>query len=225
MINKRFVQSCFEKSASSYDSVADVQKASSQDLVNLINIDGISSIIDIGCGTGNTSLALYQKYPNAEYTFCDISKKMLSVATKKFPCKTNTIYCDAENYIFPQKYDLAVSNLSMQWFCSPCDFIRKSKEFFKTFAFSILTSSSFEKYRNCFDIPPKFEYPSIEQLAEITGKNYFIKKYNVEFCNFFKLTKYFIKLGAQTKFDNSPRIKPRFKDKIILDYEVFLCII
>lgn len=225
MTDKKLIRDCFEKSANTYDSVADIQKFSSQDLVNLINLEKVSSIIDIGCGTGNTSLALYTKYQNAKYTFCDISEKMLRLAKEKFPCEADTICCDAENYIFPQYYDLAISNLSLQWFDSPCAFIQKVKKISKSFALSTLINSSFEKYRSYFDIPPKFEYPSIEQLTQITGKNYTIKKYCVEFCNFYELTKYFIKLGAYAKGKEQPKIKSKYDGKIILDYEIFLCVI
>lgn len=223
-MNKKLIQSCFDKSANTYDSVADVQKASSLDLVKLINFKEVSSVIDIGCGTGNTSLALYEKYPDAEYTLCDISEKMLAVAVEKFPCKVNTSCCDAENYEFPRRYDLAISNLSMQWFCSPCDFIRRTGKIFKSFAFSILTNSSFKKYREYFEIPPVFDYPSVEQLTQITGKRYTLKKYNVEFENFFELTRYFIRLGAYAKFSNATRLRPNNENKIILDYEVFFCV-
>lgn len=225
MISKKLVRNCFEKSASTYDSVADVQKSSSQDLVDLIKLEKVSSIIDIGCGTGNTSLALYQRYPSAKYTFCDISEKMLQLAKEKFPCDVDIICCDAENYIFPRNYDLAISNLSLQWFDSPCAFIQKVKKIFKSFAFSTLVNSSFEKYRSCFDVPPKFEYPSIEQLAKITGENYVIKRYCIEFCNSYELTKYFIKLGAYARGKEQPKIKSKYEGKIILDYEIFLCVI
>ena len=223
-MDKELVRNCFDKSAITYDSVAEVQKQSSRDLVNMINIKNLSSVIDIGCGTGNTSLELYRKYPNADYTLCDISRKMLDIAVSKFPFAVNTICCDAENYEFP-KYDLAISNLSIQWFASPNKFIQKARNHFKTFAFSVLVDTAFKKYKSNFDFFPKFEYPSIKELEREVGKNYRINDYNLEFENFFDLTKYFIKLGAYARSNLKPVFKNYCGKKITLDYKIFIGIL
>ena len=63
-MDKDSVKKCFDKSADTYDSVAEVQKMSAADLVDLINLDCVTSILDIGCGTGNVSLELLKKLSN-----------------------------------------------------------------------------------------------------------------------------------------------------------------
>ena len=64
-----------------------------------INID--TSILDIGCGTGQTSAYLYCRY-GCEITACDINATMVQKANKRFeqlklPCKA-TIE-DIENLV------------------------------------------------------------------------------------------------------------------------------
>ena len=218
-MNKELIKNCFDDSAETYDSVADIQRLSSKKLVEMIDNQNIFSVIDIGCGTGNTSLELYQKYPNADYSFCDISSNMLEITKKKFPKKCETMCADAENFMFPEKYDLAISNLSMQWFDDQIAFIKKMKNHCKTFAFSTLLNTSFERYANLFETPPKFNYPSIAELNFI--KNYQVQRYSLEFENFFAVARYFKKLGAHAK------IKTRLKkncEKIFLDYDIFFAV-
>ncbi|MDR3046468.1 MAG: methyltransferase domain-containing protein [Bacteroidales bacterium] len=107
----------FEKSAETYDDHAIVQKLSSDYLADICSkfIKNPKDILDIGCGTGFTTIALQEYYTDAEYTLCDISEKMVEIAKRK-ASKGNYIICDAENYNFKNSYDLIVSNLAFQWF-------------------------------------------------------------------------------------------------------------
>ena len=216
---KEQIKTCFDNAANSYDSVADVQKSSAKVLANLIDSDEISSVIDIGSGTGNASLELYKKFPSAEYTFCDISENMLKVASEKFPKNITTICCDAENYVFNRHYDLAISNLSMQWFSDLEKFIRRFKTHCNLFAFSTLLDTSFKNYKKLFQLPPTFEYPTADEILRIVPKQYVIKNYTVEFENFFGVARYFKKLGACLKSHDN-RTQLIFKNSsIVLEYD------
>lgn len=222
-MNKELIKECFNSSANTYDSVADIQRLSSEKLIEMIGKKDVFSVLDIGCGTGNTSLKLYEKYPDAEYTFCDISERMVKVSSGKFPKEAKIICTDAEDFIFTERYDLAVANLSMQWFSDQIKFLEKIKNYCKTFAFSTLLNSSFERYRDLFEIPPKFNYPSAEELRNNSVKNYCIRKYTLEFENFFAVAKYFKKLGAHAISETKINSK-NISEKIFLDYEVFFAV-
>lgn len=240
MIQKELVQSCFDNSAVTYDSVAGIQLESSKFLVNMLGsgLKDVNSILDIGCGTGNTSLELLKKHPNAEFCLCDISSKMLEVAVQKIPKTVSTICCDAENYNFDRNYDLIISNLSMQWFDDILGFIEKIRKHTKTLAFSTLLRGSFEKYRKLLNSPPPFEYIEKNELLESVSqiKNYAINRYCIEFDNFFAVAKYFKKMGAYYSSSNmtekAKKEKSEFykrisdiNEKITLDFEVFFGIL
>lgn len=228
------IKSCFDNSANTYDSVAEVQIKSSKQLADLvksnIDIENVNSILDIGCGTGNTSLEFLKKYPEAELCLCDISEKMLEIATRKVPKPIKTICCDAEFYDFDGYYDLIVSNFSLQWFENIFAFINRVKRYGKTFAFSTLLNGSFKRYKELFSIPPTFEYPEERDLLKFISriKVHEVRSYSVEFENFFALARYFKKMGAylkNSKEKNRDCLIFKENEPIFLDYEVFFGIV
>lgn len=222
-MQKKLIQNCFDNAAKTYDSVAEIQTISSKHLTDFATSKNISSILDIGCGTGNTALELFKKYPNAEFTLCDISPNMLRTASKKFPKEIKMICCDAESYQFDKYYDLAVSNFSMQWFSSIPKFVEKMKNSCGEFVFSTLVNTSFERYKNLFESPPTFAYPSAQQLLdEIPQPKIFeLTRYTLEFENFFAIARYFRKLGAYLKSDGQNSLPQNFDSgRIFLDYDV-----
>ena len=222
---KEQIKTCFDNAANTYDSVAEIQRKSAKVLMDFLDDRKISSIIDIGCGTVNVSLELYKKYPDAEYTFCDISENMLRIAAEKFPKASKQICCDAENYEFDRSYDLAISNLSMQWFSEAEKFIERIKTHCKLFAFSTLLNTSFESYKKLFKFPPTFKYPTLDEILKITPQQYAIKRYAIELDNFFGVARYFKKLGACLKSHNNPSKLASKNSPIILEYDIFFAVV
>jgi malonyl-ACP O-methyltransferase BioC len=213
----------FDKAADTYDSVADAQVSSSAYLAEMLN-DFLSSsdaktIIDIGCGTGNTSLELMRIYPNARYTLCDASKNMINKAKNKIGV-AHYIVADAEKYDFTEQYSLGVSNLAVQWFESIDDFLGKILANCRYFAFSTLTEGSLKGLSG-------LTYLSVEEIKKICSNRGKLikcatKRYDLQFENSFALARYFRKLGAT--------IRPLKKtlscdEKIILTYNVFFGIV
>ena len=86
------------------------------DLANAINRENIKSVLDIGCGIGNSTAVLAKKFPNAEITGADNSDDMLASARKENP-DIEFIKLDAENEIdsLKKRYDLVFSNACIQW--------------------------------------------------------------------------------------------------------------
>jgi len=62
------------------------------------NIDS-PRILDLGCGTGNLSLAILDRYPQAEIHIVDISSQMVDLCKHKLASKSDRIYCYTKNFL------------------------------------------------------------------------------------------------------------------------------
>ncbi|MDR0678299.1 MAG: methyltransferase domain-containing protein [Holosporaceae bacterium] len=232
---KEKIKSSFDAASRTYDSVSEVQTLSSAYLVDMLKrltLPGkIDKILDIGSGTGNTSLELMKIYPSSNYTLCDISKNMIHNARLKIK-NANHILCDAEQYNFTEQYDVVVSNLAVQWFESIDLFMGKILKNCRCFAFSTLLDKSFHNYKElhpCYDgsVP---NFLSAKEIKHICRKHGFlikqkIKKYSLLFENPFGLARYFKKLGASAYRQEGNIISSMGGHKIKLDYWIFFGII
>lgn len=84
------------------------------DLVEKINLVNPKNIIDIGCGPGNSTQILVNKWPKSNVTGLDSSKTMIERAKGDYP-KQTWICCDANDITTAQKYELVFSNAALQW--------------------------------------------------------------------------------------------------------------
>jgi trans-aconitate 2-methyltransferase len=85
------------------------------DLISKINISfPPKSIIDIGCGPGNSGQALLQRWPAARLTGVDNSENMIEKAKKSYPNNT-WIVADASKYVSSDKFDIVLSDATIQW--------------------------------------------------------------------------------------------------------------
>ncbi|MDF1759290.1 MAG: methyltransferase domain-containing protein [Coxiellaceae bacterium] len=110
---------CFDKAASTYDSYAHIQRRACRLLLQSLKSLTVSSgpIIDIGCGTGLSTQALAQYYPNQSLTGIDISSGLLQVAIQRLKNQTvilkNSDFDTSSSY--HDKYTLMFSNMALQW--------------------------------------------------------------------------------------------------------------
>lgn len=86
------------------------------DLINRIPVLMPLSIIDIGCGPGNSTERLKMRYPNAAVVGADNSENMLEAAIEKYP-DMEFILCDASKDLnnIGRKFDIVFSNACIQW--------------------------------------------------------------------------------------------------------------
>lgn len=117
MIDKRIIEENFSKHARDYDQHSRVQNLCASILIKEVNTNSFSSILDIGCGTGNYTKLLTNKFPQAKIKAVDISAKMIEIAKEKLgESKVEFIVADAENLNLEEKFDFISSNASFQWF-------------------------------------------------------------------------------------------------------------
>lgn len=82
----------------------------------------IRKIIDIGAGTGHTTLLLKELFPKAEVTYFDSSIDLLNYAKKIAKENNKKIvfkHGDISSYPFEDKYDLVFSRFALKHFYSP----------------------------------------------------------------------------------------------------------
>jgi trans-aconitate 2-methyltransferase len=85
------------------------------DLVSKIKIDfKPESILDVGCGHGNSSQVLLQRWPDTKLTGIDSSQNMIEKAKVSYPNNT-WLVADAAKYTPDVKYDIVFSNATIQW--------------------------------------------------------------------------------------------------------------
>ena len=116
-MDKEVIIKNFSRYAHTYDSYADIQKGAAIELLGLINQNGFVKILEIGCGTGNYTRLLRDRFAKAKLQAVDISAKMIEIAFDKF--KNDEVEFsvhDAERINLEKDYDLITSNACFQWF-------------------------------------------------------------------------------------------------------------
>lgn len=86
------------------------------DLMNLISSENLDKAIDIGCGTGEQTKILSERFPDAQFLGIDSSAEMLQKSlefkNENLSFKQKTI---EELYESDEKWDLIFSNAALQW--------------------------------------------------------------------------------------------------------------
>ena len=84
------------------------------DLTSRIPLINPQTIVDLGCGSGNSTAILRKRWPEADISGLDSSAAMLGEAQKKFP-SLRWIEADIGNWRPEGSYDLIFSNAALQW--------------------------------------------------------------------------------------------------------------
>lgn len=235
----------FEDAACNYDRYADVQRRCAEKLVALLLPSGIEvhSFIDIGAGTGFATLELLKIFPKAKATLLDVSPRMLDVARSKVPASI-PVLANAEIFDFSGcGFDLAVANLSAQWFHDFAKFLQRLVAGCRYFLFSIPLRGSFAEYTSAFaengvELPALGYYEETE-LVDTLRDTWNIRAFQrvvfkKSFSNLISAARHFKNIGAnfvdaterggfaQSKISAILRTE---QAPITLTYDVLLCFV
>ena len=86
----------------------------SLDLISRINLENPATILDLGCGPGNSTAALRRRWPDAKVTGLDNSPEMIAAALKDFP-EGEWILADVATFQPQAQSDLIFANATLQW--------------------------------------------------------------------------------------------------------------
>ena len=167
-LRKLAIRKKFSRAAESYDSYAKVQAEVAQKLVAKLSvaqdISGVKTILELGCGTGNFTSLLADKFPAAKIVALDFSPEMIAKATHKLNNKNIALICaEGEEFLAgaaDTSYDLVASNGSLQWFSDHDSALRNIARILRpggTFLCSIFGPDSLKKLGLGLKI--LFEYP------------------------------------------------------------------
>ena len=100
--------------ASQYLKFGDERTIPVRDLLSKVPLVSPKVIIDLGCGPGNSTAVLAERYPDANITGFDTSPDMLAKAKKALP-NVNFEQADVITYKPDNSADLLFSNAVFQW--------------------------------------------------------------------------------------------------------------
>jgi len=116
-MDKKIIKNNFGRYAHLYDKYSWLQEKIAAELSEKINPNGLSSILELGCGTGNFTRLLRSKFERARIKALDISPEMVALCRRKLPQNgLEFIIADAEDLELRESFDLVASNATFQWF-------------------------------------------------------------------------------------------------------------
>src|SRR5438270_6816755 len=93
---------------------ADERTRPALDLLARIDLGAPRRIVDLGCGPGNSTGLLRERWPKAAITGLDSSPEMLDSARRGYP-GLEFIAGDIARWVPTEPYDLVFSNAALQW--------------------------------------------------------------------------------------------------------------
>ena len=84
------------------------------ELVGRIDAEAPRTVVDLGCGPGNLTALLANRWPGAEVRGVDASPEMVAAAQRDVPDLAFEV-ADLRDWRPPQPVDVLVSNATMQW--------------------------------------------------------------------------------------------------------------
>jgi trans-aconitate 2-methyltransferase len=85
----------------------------SRDLARAVEMTDVSTIIDVGCGPGNSTAVLRERWPDARIVGIDSSPEMIARAQREYPGGEWRV-TDMHS-LGGETYDLVFSNAALQW--------------------------------------------------------------------------------------------------------------
>jgi trans-aconitate 2-methyltransferase len=101
-------------SAKQYTIFEDERTRPVRDLVSAIPLTEARSVVDLGCGPGNSTEVLAARFPEAAVQGLDSSPDMIDAARKRLP-QAQFAIADVQRWKDPGPFDVMLANALLQW--------------------------------------------------------------------------------------------------------------
>jgi trans-aconitate 2-methyltransferase len=99
-----------------YERFRDERKRPFFELIARVDAASASQVVDLGCGTGDLTLVLAERWPEARVTGVDSSEAMIAEATRRqVPDRVRFEQADLAEWAPSAPVDVIVSNAALQW--------------------------------------------------------------------------------------------------------------
>ena len=97
-----------------YSRFEDERTRPAAELLARVHLEVPQTVVDLGCGPGNSTELLVQRYPAARVVGTDVSEAMLATARKRLPAITFE-HSDIATWSPALQADLVFANAALQW--------------------------------------------------------------------------------------------------------------
>ncbi len=97
-----------------YLKFGDERTRPSVDLVSRIQVEAPKSVVDLGCGPGNSTAVLRRRWPDARVIGVDNSPQMIEAARAEYP-GDEWILSGIEEWSPESRFDVVFANAALQW--------------------------------------------------------------------------------------------------------------
>lgn len=168
-MNKDLIQSRFAKNLKNYNENAKIQKRMAERLLSFIKNHSPQKILEIGCGTGFLTELINKELNFKTYIALDIVEDCVQYIGN-INSNITFISADIEEFIKEnnEKYDLIISNASLQWVDDFEGVINTLKERLNPNGEFIFSTFGNENFREIYHtVGTTLKYYSINELREM----------------------------------------------------------
>lgn len=181
-MDKKMIIRNFSRHAYTYDRYADIQNLAALRLLEDLDGEVFGRILEVGCGTGNYTFLLRDKFRPAKLKAIDISGRMIEVARKKLNGRqVDFLVADAEKLNVAENFDCITSNACFQWFDDLGEALRNYKRLLRkggTILFSVFGPATFRELnislRSILEKPSPGinKFMDKERLKDVLNQNF-----------------------------------------------------
>ncbi len=168
-MNKDLIRSRFAKNLKTYDENAKIQKRMAENLITYVKNKAPKKVLEIGCGTGFLTKLIVNSLEYETYDAIDIVEEC-ETYIKNIGTRVNFITADIEEYLENnnQKYDLIISNASLQWLDNFESVVNALKSRLNQNGELVFSTFGNENFREIYHvIGTTLKYYSLNELKEM----------------------------------------------------------